>query len=73
MGLPSGWNTLDIISLHKKGSTSDPNNYRGLSIMHAFAKLFASCLNIKLTDIAEKTGLRADIQAGFRSKHRTDD
>jgi hypothetical protein len=46
--MPNGWNTLDIVSIHKKGSTDDPNNFRGLSVMHTFAKLFAICVNNKL-------------------------
>jgi hypothetical protein len=48
LGMPDDWNTLDIVSLHKKGSIDDPNNFRGLSVMHTFAKLFAICVNSKL-------------------------
>jgi hypothetical protein len=58
--MPKGWNVLDIISLHKKGSKLDPNNYRGLSIMHVFVKLFSTCLNVKLTKVSEEKGLRAN-------------
>ncbi len=48
-GMPSSFNILTITSLHKKGSIDDPNNFRGLSVMHVFAKLFATCLNNLVT------------------------
>lgn len=59
--MPRDWNTLDIISLYKKGPRTDPNNYRGLSIMHVFAKLFATCLNAKLTDSVNEHDLHAEV------------
>lgn len=49
--MPVEWNTLSIISLHKKGSTTDPNNYRGLSIMNVFPKLFSLILHNKLEHV----------------------
>lgn len=52
---------MDIISLYKKGPRTDPNNYRGLSIMHVFAKLFATCLNAKLTDSVNEHDLHAEV------------
>lgn len=42
--MPAEWNLLTIISLHKKGSTTDPNNFRGLSIMNVFPKLYSTIL-----------------------------
>ncbi len=53
-GMPADFNTLAITSLHKKGSVSDPNNFRGLSVMHVFSKLYATCLNILLTREADE-------------------
>jgi hypothetical protein len=46
--MPDEWNLLQIISLHKKGSVLDPNNYRGLSIMNVFPKLYSILVNTKL-------------------------
>jgi hypothetical protein len=57
--MPKDWNVLSITSLHKKGSTTDPNNFRGLSVMHVFAKLYATCLNAKLTEVSNEKKLRA--------------
>ncbi len=58
-GMPSSWNVLEITSLHKKGDVENPNNFRGLSVMHVFAKLFSTCVNNKLTEVANEKGLRA--------------
>ena len=51
--MPDAWNCLDIMSLHKKGDRHNPSNYRGLSIMNVFAKLYSTCINMKLTGIAD--------------------
>ena len=59
-GTPASWNTLSIMSLYKKGSKLDPNNYRGLSVMHVFAKLYSVCVNEKLTAVSNERALRAD-------------
>ncbi len=44
VGPPSGWNHLCLLSLFKKGDSQDPNNYRGLAIMSALPKLFATIM-----------------------------
>jgi hypothetical protein len=56
-----------------KGSRDDPNNYRGISIMGAFPKLFASSLNIILEESILNQQLRANNQAGFRKGFRVED
>ena len=37
-----------------KGDIDDPNNYRGISLLSCFGKLFTSCLNRRLTILIEK-------------------
>lgn len=59
MGTPSAWNRLQLISLHKKGDTQDPDNYRGLSIMSILPKLYASILAARVSTLAEEQQLRA--------------
>lgn len=71
--MPDEWNLLNIVSLHKKGSVQDPNNFRGLSIMSVFPKLYSTIINSKLVSVANQQQLRAETQAGFRKYHRVDD
>ena len=42
------WNVLSLSSLHKKGSKHVADNYRGLSVMNVFAKLYATCITERL-------------------------
>ena len=42
---PKSWSKWVIIPIHKKGETSNPNNYRGITLINCFAKLFTSVIN----------------------------
>ena len=59
--------------MFKKGDPCLPDNYRGLSIMSALPKLYACCLMHTVSGKAERMGLRASTQAGFRSGARLED
>ena len=37
-----------VIPLHQQGNTDDPNNYRPISILPCFAKIFQKLLHIRL-------------------------
>jgi hypothetical protein len=37
---PESWSHGIIISLHKKGSITDVNNYRGITLVSCLSKLF---------------------------------
>ena len=43
------WNTSLIFPLHKKGSKTNPDNYRGISLLSCFSKFFLAILNLRLT------------------------
>lgn len=63
--------TSEIILLYKKGDPADIGNYRPISLMSCFYKLFASCL---LERIASAIDAHQPIeQAGFRSGFSTID
>ena len=49
------------------GKADDPNDYRGIAVGAVLAKLYSLCLMARLDAWAEKEGLRAVGQAGFRS------
>lgn len=71
--LPVSWAMSAITPIHKGGDEMDPNNYRGIAVGTAIAKLFATLLNRRLTAWLEDHQLRARGQGGYRSDYRTQD
>ena len=49
------------------------DNYRGISLLSCFGKLFTSCLNRRLTIFIEKTNIVQAEQTGFKSDFSTID
>ena len=70
---PSAWNTSFLVPLLKKGSQSDPDNFRGLAVGSNVAKFYALCLNNKLINYAESNDILSPHQFGFRENFRTED
>ena len=70
---PTMWTKGIIIPLHKKGSLSDTNNYRGITLVSCFGKIFSSILNERLQNWATENAANTDAQFGFKSKHSTVD
>ena len=66
--IPSVWRT-SIISPIPKSSSKDPCvplNYRGISLLSCFYKLYTSLLNMRLGNFCEGNGYLVDEQNGFR-------
>ena len=70
---PSYWTRCIIVPIHKKGNTSDPNNYRGISLVSCFAKLFNTILNKRLKEWADTNDKVTDTQFGFKATYSTVD
>ena len=70
---PIQWCTGLIIPLHKSGDTSDPNNFRGITLNSCLSKLFTLLLNDRLMTFCETNKLINDSQIGFRKGFRTSD
>ena len=62
-----------IVPVHKKGSISEPKNYRGISLISCMSKLFTSILNSRLLAWSDTNDIVTDAQFGFRPKHSTVD
>ena len=64
-----------IVPIYKgRNNADDPNNYRGVTLIHTFAKLYATLLNTRLTEF--RLGAphrRARGQGGFLPDHGTVD
>ena len=70
---PSLWKESYIIPIHKSGNSSDPDNYRGISITSNMSKLFNSVLNQRLTDHFHVNNCITENQFGFKKGYRTSD
>ena len=70
---PSKWDLSYIKPIYKKGKVSDPNNYRGLAIGSAFAKLFSLILLKRLEKYIHDKNLISPNQIGFMKGHCTSD
>ncbi len=66
--------TVGVIhALFKSGDASSVDNYRGITVGPVIAKLFVMVLESRLSSWAERKGIRAHGQAGFRQDYRTTD
>ena len=70
---PIAWTEGIIVPLHKQGSYTDPNNYRGITLSSCLGKLFCHVLNARISKYLENNNLLAREQAGFRNASRTAD
>lgn len=63
---PEDWSEGFIVPLHKKGHFDEVSNYRGITLLSTFGKLFIKVLNDRLNEWAEKYYVYIEAQAGFR-------
>ena len=70
---PSEWAKAIIQPIHKKGDTTNPDNYRGISLLSCVSKLYTSVINSSLTQWAEDNDVLSEAQAGFRKDYSTVD
>ena len=59
--------------MHKKGDIDEPSNYRGITLLSTFGKLFTKIVNKCLNVWAEKYHVYSEAQAGFRKNMGTVD
>ena len=70
---PSTWSDGLLIPLHKKGSQSNPENFRGITLLGVLGKLFTRIINSRLNVWAERYGIYVEAQYGFRKGRSTTD
>ena len=71
-GYPQRLNTLLMMPLWKhKGSKSDTETYRGISLIHPLGRWFAKCVEQRLD--SDSNARHATAQGGFRKHHRCED
>ena len=70
--IPQKWCIGIITPIFKnKGSAENPENYRGISILSCFSKLFTLLINERLTLYLDDLGIIGENQTGFRSNYST--
>ena len=68
---PSQWSEGYIVPLFKTHDPSDVNNYRGITLVSCFSKIFTGVLNQRLTDWADNNDISSDSQFEFRRGRST--
>ena len=68
---PSNLKIGKVVALHKKGSTDNPSNYRPISLLSIFSKIFGKLMHKRLNDFLETNDVLHNLQFGFRQKHST--
>ena len=70
--IPSAWVVGIIIPIYKhKGNPDDPANYRPITLLSCFNKLFIALLNTRLNNYLEDSEILNENQAGFHKSYST--
>ena len=70
---PLCWKRAFVQPIPKKGSRSDPSNYRPIALTCVLSKIFETLLNSHFLDHLEPHSLLSDHQYGFRRSRSTGD
>ncbi|MEW8548205.1 MAG: reverse transcriptase family protein, partial [Candidatus Thiodiazotropha sp.] len=72
--IPDAWLEGIICPIYKgKGDPAEPSNYRPITILSCFGKLFTAVLNMRLNNFLNYYDLLNQNQAGFRAGFSTND
>ncbi len=69
--MPLAWKTAIVTPFYKKGSSSDPANYRPISQTSVFCKLMERVITAEMTDYLLKNNVISKHQNGFLSRRST--
>ena len=70
--IPETWTLGNILPFYKnKGDKNKPENYRPITLLSCFGKLFTAVINNRLNKYAEEVDLIDPCQAGFRKGYST--
>ena len=71
--IPHAWSTGYFSPIYKgKGEVNDPDNYRGITVLSCFGKLFTSVINDRIHFFLETNDILGNEQSGFRKGHSND-
>ena len=70
---PSIWKLAKVTPLYKgQGKKDDMNNYRPISVLPLFSKVFQKHINQALYSYLKESKLLYSLQSGFRKSHSTE-
>lgn len=69
--IPSSWKTASVTPIYKKGCTSDPNNYRPISLTSTCCKAMERIINASIHKYLASYHLISGSQHGFLSRRST--
>ena len=70
---PSAWKSAHVVPIPKKGSRSDPSNYRPIAITSILCKVLESLISEALLAFLKSKNLLNDRQYGFQKSRSTGD
>lgn len=71
--LPLDWKISVVTPVIKTDSRLETTNYRPISLINNFAKIFEKCLKCKIVNLLEKHNILYEKQYGFINGRRTED
>ena len=69
---PSKLKLAKVIPIYKSNDESDPSNYRPISLLSVFNRIFEKMMYNRLKAFLEKFGILHESQYGFREKRSTE-
>ena len=66
---PSTFKMVKVIQIFKADDESDPNNYRPISLLSSFNRIFEKLMYTRTNSFIDKEGILCSSQYGFRQKH----
>jgi hypothetical protein len=66
--VPSDWRSAEVTAIFKKGTKSEPGNYRPVSLTCIVCKILESCVRDAIVNHFTENNLYAECQHGFRRK-----
>ena len=69
---PNKLKIAKVIPIYKKGDKRDVRNYRQVSVLPAFSKIYEKALTYRFTQYLENNNILSDYQHGFRQNRSTE-
>ena len=63
---PQQLKTAKVVPIHKNGSKTNVSNYRPISLLSSFSKLYEKSMHVRITEFLEANNTLYDGQYGFR-------